>query len=151
MNNGSCQEFLNINQSILANQRVWDFACNCSDLFYGQRCSLKIDVCKNETCSGNGLCYDNLTKAACDCFLDYSGDQCETQSPKLITIKQIITSVSILAIILICLFYLTFFAMDIFKFFMKTHKLPKKNLKNKTVKKNVPEKIVQCKPVYVNQ
>ena len=52
----------------------FDFKCHCKDNFYGKRCENKINLCQNETCSGNGLCKSKNTTIKCEflvsiCFM----------------------------------------------------------------------------------
>ncbi|RNA05564.1 neurogenic locus notch -like protein [Brachionus plicatilis] len=76
------------------NNRTYTCKCmsndNRSSLFYGLNCEKKIDVCQNETCSGNGVCYDGGFEPKCKCFSKYSGDKCQIESQEMKTIKAII-------------------------------------------------------------
>jgi hypothetical protein len=145
LNNGECFDFLNVNQTILTNQKVWDFSCNCSQFYFGERCESKINVCQNETCSGNGHCFDNSSVATCKCFIYFSGPRCEIEESQLKTIKQVISVTAITAILLISAFYLSFFVMDIIKlssiFQEKNQKVSRKELPK------IKEEI-KVKPVY---
>ena len=145
LNNGECTDILNVNQTILTNQKVWDFSCNCSKFFFGQRCESKINVCQNETCSGNGHCFDNSSEATCKCFIYFSGPQCNIEESKLKIIKQVVSVTAITAILLISAFYLSFFIMDIFKF---TSIFQVKN--TKVSRKELPKikEEIKVKPVY---
>jgi hypothetical protein len=92
------------------------FSCQCGNLYYGEYCQFKIDVCENETCSKNGFCKDFNNKPLCVCFALFFGDQCQTQSAELKTIKQTVTGASGVAITIIALFFATFISMDAFKY-----------------------------------
>ncbi|RNA36805.1 protocadherin Fat 1 isoform X1 [Brachionus plicatilis] len=76
LNNGTC-----VNN--LANKT---FICHCqqdnngNDLYFRKNCQNKVDVCANETCSKNGVCYDVNDKAKCKCFYSYSGEKCNIES-----------------------------------------------------------------------
>ena len=147
LNNATCNEQLNVNQTILMNQKVWDFSCNCSQFYFGNRCQSKINVCENETCNGNGLCFDNSSVATCQCFIYFNGSHCETEETVLVTIKQVTAGAAIIAISFISLFYSSFFAMDFLKF---KHLMSTTPPKISTV--NLPRKIIdnKIKPMYKN-
>ncbi|CAF1045331.1 unnamed protein product [Brachionus calyciflorus] len=112
-NNGSCINNLN-NRT---------YTCECFRpikeiiLYYGQNCELKKDICENETCSNNGKCYDIENKAECKCFSKYYGERCENESNEMKAIKTTIKITSIVAIIVLSLFFLTLICIDISKFF----------------------------------
>ncbi|CAF1132907.1 unnamed protein product [Brachionus calyciflorus] len=112
-NNGSCINNLN-NRT---------YTCECFRpikeiiLFYGQNCELKKDICENETCSNNGKCYDIENKAECKCFSKYYGERCENESNEMKAIKSTIKITSILAIIVLSLFFLTIICIDISNLF----------------------------------
>ncbi|CAF1117724.1 unnamed protein product [Brachionus calyciflorus] len=112
-NNGSCINNL-INRT---------YTCECFRpikeiiLYYGQYCELKKDICENETCSNNGKCYDIENKAECKCFSKYYGERCENESNEMKAIKSTIKITSIVAIIVLSLFFLTLICIDISNFF----------------------------------
>ncbi|RNA18724.1 protocadherin Fat 1 isoform X1 [Brachionus plicatilis] len=62
------------------------FICHCQQdnngnyLYFGKNCQNKVDVCANETCSKNGVCYDVNDEAKCKCFSSYSGEKCQIES-----------------------------------------------------------------------
>lgn len=83
LNNASCfdySNFLNNNLSIMTNTT---FNCLCDKYHEGLYCESKIDLCKNETCSGNGICQDLNNKPTCKCFSLYLGEKCDQQSSEL--------------------------------------------------------------------
>ena len=119
LNNATCVDYSNsgyYNMSRIINANSSSFYCLCDQYYKGTYCESKIDVCLNETCSSNGNCFDLNNKAKCKCFSMYSGDKCESESNELKTVKTIISLASILAIIILVLFYSCFVLMDITKF-----------------------------------
>ena len=110
----------------------YDFKCHCkSDLFYGKRCESKINLCQNETCSGNGICkviqtgQDGLNETIkCECFglNDFEGEKCETKSTKRKTIETTIKTTAWIAISSVILFYSFIFVMDFHKFLTRKEK-----------------------------
>jgi hypothetical protein len=108
MNNGLCIEVNNTN----------GFICNCSQLYKGDYCETKIDLCQNETCSKHGNCVDLGNSTKCDCFNLYLGDLCQTESNELVRVKTVISMASVIAIVTIILFYSYFVVMDFFKYFL---------------------------------
>ena len=103
LNNGTC----------IQNLTDLSYYCDCGLLFNGENCEIKMDVCQNETCSNNGMCIDLYNKPKCKCFDLYSGTRCETVSESLTRINKIKTTSIIVAIIIICLFYLFFVFLDV--------------------------------------
>jgi WD40 repeat protein len=105
------------------NNKEIDFKCQCkSKLFYGKRCENKINLCKNETCSGNGLCklineneLNETTK--CECFGKgwYEGEKCEITSLKQTIIKAVIKTTVYVAIGVVIIFFALIISMDIHK------------------------------------
>lgn len=97
----------------------------------------KINLCQNETCSGNGLCKiqneNELNETIkCECFgqNSFEGEKCEIKSTKMIVRESTVKTTSIIAIvILIGLFSLAILS-DIHSFYIKKHK-PKKQPKPK--------------------
>ena len=156
--NGICTDILDLNKTILKNQQVWDYFCNCSDDYYGRRCQTKINVCENETCSGNGLCFDNSSIPTCGCFKDFSGVQCEIRHPKLITIRKVITVSAAIAYLIIGLILLTLAIIDFTNiYFPKTKNIKlRKTVPNRyqtrpSQPKTCPTKTNRIKFTYVNQ
>ncbi|CAF1135651.1 unnamed protein product [Brachionus calyciflorus] len=107
-NNGTCV-------NILTNKT---FLCECSSrnktsLYFGKHCEYKGDLCQNETCSGNGVCYEDENKKKCKCFNLYNGLKCENESDEIKLIKAVIRTSSILALVIILLTFLTFILIDL--------------------------------------
>jgi hypothetical protein len=50
-NNGQC-----INNRIEPNKDDYNYTCNCSYPFYGDKCQFKINICQSRTCSNHGIC-----------------------------------------------------------------------------------------------
>ena len=114
------------------------FSCLCDKFYEGSFCESKVDICKNETCSGNGNCKDVNDQPKCECFAMYSGEKCETQSNELKTVKAIITFTSIIAVIFVIAFYCCILCMDLTKLCSRRERYLKKSFKkNKRAKRYV--------------
>ena len=123
LNNATCIDYTNSVSynmtSIISSSNSSEFYCSCSQYYTGTYCETKIDICQNETCSGNGNCIDKKSIPICECFALYQGDKCEIQSSELKAIKTIVTFTSIIAIITVVSFYCCIVLLDISKYFMK--------------------------------
>ena len=97
----------------IKNGTSYSFVCDCPYPFFGGRCQNKIDICKNVTCSGNGYCLGNLTEPVCVCADQYSGTNCENMSSKLKVIKQVISVASVLAAMILVIFFMSFIVIDV--------------------------------------
>ena len=108
----------------------------CNKQYEGGFCELKVDVCKNESCSGNGNCVDINNKPKCKCFSMFEGEKCEFQSNELKTVKTVKKYSAILAGVVVVVFYLTKLFMDFTKYCLKCKKkiVRKKNRKIKANK-----------------
>ena len=123
----------------------FDFKCRCrSDLFYGKRCESKVNLCQNETCSGNGVCKiiqidkETLNETInCECFgqNDFEGEKCQTKSAKMILKETTIKATAWIAISCVILFYSLIFLMDLHRFLTRFEKTSKKSAKIKEYKK----------------
>ncbi|CAF1096594.1 unnamed protein product [Brachionus calyciflorus] len=107
-NNGTCV-------NILTNKT---FLCECSprnktSLYFGKHCEYKDDLCQNETCSGNGVCYEDENKKKCKCFNSYNGLKCENESDEIKLIKAVIFTSSIVALVIILLTFFTFILINL--------------------------------------
>ena len=112
LNNGTCYQ-----NSTSLNQTADSYYCECSPLYYGTNCEYKIDVCQNETCSSNGVCKDVNSIPTCQCFLNYYGDKCQTESSQQKTIKTVTSTASIIAIATLVAFYSLIVISDLMNFF----------------------------------
>ncbi|RNA17177.1 protocadherin Fat 1 isoform X1 [Brachionus plicatilis] len=125
LNSGTCIDMIEFNRE--KNTFEFTYKCNCSEYYYGERCQYEVDLCQNMTCSSNGFCKVNATKAAvCNCFKFYSGENCQIRSKELVMIKQVISVSSIIAIVVISVMFLTLLLNDISSLFIK--KEMKKNV-----------------------
>lgn len=115
------------------------FKCLCDKHYSGRYCESKIDICQNETCSGNGRCVDARNQVKCDCFNMYLGDKCETKSNELKTIQAFISTASIIAIISVVLFYVCIILMDL-------ERICKRDKNKNKIKRNISVK----KYIYIN-
>lgn len=89
---------------------AYSFECQCSKSYTGVYCQTPVNQCINETCSGHGSCMlsrINQTDldAYCKCFYLYAGKKCETASTKLVIIRAVVSTSSIIAIIVIVSLY----------------------------------------------
>jgi hypothetical protein len=138
INNSTC---INIPRN---DSYLYDFKCNCDKYYYGIYCENKINLCQNETCTSKGLCIvDELNNTiSCRCFNLYFGDKCEFQSQELILKKQVVSLTSIIAIVIIALFYSYFIFSDLIRLFSKKNKQTKL-IKNKPkVLNEIPVKLI---------
>ena len=104
-----------------------DFKCHCkSDLYYGKRCENKINLCHNETCSGNGVCklignelfMNETTK--CECFGqgEFEGEKCKTKTQKMVARETKIKFTYIIAIVILISLYLLIISSDLHNIFI---------------------------------
>ena len=124
LNNATCLDRTNImsqihNMSSVVALNSTNFFCLCDKYHEGIYCESKIDVCRNETCSGYGICENLKNEAKCKCFSMYFGDKCEKKSDELKTIEEFISAATLIAIIIIILFYCIIFLMDLMKICIK--------------------------------
>ncbi|RNA08840.1 neurogenic locus notch -like protein [Brachionus plicatilis] len=120
LNNGICNETKVI--SSLTDHVNYEYECICSDRFYGTHCEkMKKDYCTNKTCSGNGICFFNQTseQGECKCFPLYGGNFCQIESSEMKTIRKVISTATIIAIITIFLLFSTIIILDILTIFTK--------------------------------
>ena len=118
VNDGLCIEVNNTN----------GFDCTCTEQFTGDFCESKLDLCHNVTCSSHGSCVDLGNATKCVCFDLYLGDLCEKESVELVTVRAIISITSVIAIVIIVLFYSSCVIMDLVKYFMCRDRSKKKRI-----------------------
>jgi hypothetical protein len=122
LNGGICNDTNNLTS----------FECTCQmNLFYGQNCENKFELCLNSTIcisSNQGLCQMNETKPICKCFKGYSGANCEIISTSLVLRKAFINVTAIIAIGIIVIYVIMILCFDFTKYFLmkKTIKIQKK-------------------------
>ena len=137
---------LNGGLCISENLTNFSFRCECKPSYSeGIYCENRIDICKEEKCSGNGKCIDINGQTKCECFYLYYGQKCEKQTSELESIKQGIRLSSIIAIIIMIVFYLIIVLIDLTnlkKYIKEGKKLKYKESKHR--KKNI------VKYYYVN-
>ena len=128
INNGTCTDFYS---GLITNETSL-YKCDCDDFFNGLNCELDKDLCVNETCSKNGICYQKNKETKCKCFPFYSGSKCEIESNDIQVVKVTIRTASIIAIVIIAFFYLTFILADLADlcFGRKSQPKPKHRVKN---------------------
>ena len=134
-----------------------DFICSCKDNYFGKRCESKINLCQNETCSGNGICkvitneaYQNES-IKCECFglNSFEGKKCEKKSTKMVVYEASVKTSTYVAIaVMIALSSMVIFS-DIHGYFITQ---PSNGIKKKRVNKNrtYPNKTETKKVVLLN-
>lgn len=140
LNNGNCTEFKVI--SNFTGNIDYEFKCSCSQRYYGTYCEkIKKDYCTNKTCSQNGFCFfiETSEEGECRCFRFFSGKNCEIESNDIKTIKKIISTATIIAIVTIILCLSSFILMDILSILIR------KNNKIKPI-----EKKIITRPFYIS-
>ncbi len=129
LNSGNCTNHLSSNSSL--------FKCECDSYHTGIYCENQIDLCLNSTCVPNqGYCkVTGSTTSTCVCLYGYEGVNCDQKSESLQTQKTIVSIASVLAFIILGLFWCLIFFMDYLKFFVmksslsQTYKLKKQKSK----------------------
>ncbi len=91
-----------------------NFNCRCADLYEGKYCENRINLCKNQTCSGHGKYeeFDNKT-TYCKCNNLYEGTTCDVQTEELKVIENVINWSVVIAIATIVALYLIVFILDV--------------------------------------
>ena len=149
LNSLKCQDILISTTTSQDLQFEFDFKCHCkSELFYGKRCESKINLCQNETCSGNGICkiiqakHQENETIKCECFgqNDFYGEKCEIKSSKMKIKENFIKTTVWIAILSVIFIYVFIFLMDLHRLLTKTNsslnerKRTKKIVKPKHIK-----------------
>ena len=105
-NNATCTDITYPNKTT-------DFNCTCgSDLFYGTRCESVKNVCKNVTCSNQGICINLDNNPVCQCFKNFNGTYCEIKSAQIKLISRVATSASVVSISIMSLLLAAVIAFD---------------------------------------
>lgn len=140
MNGANC-----LDSSTWPSLATTSYFCNCSSAYYGVNCELKYDLCANETCSGHGSCSAVNDVANCTCFKNYFGSLCQYEEESLKAIKQAVSAASILAIVVLVLFYAIFICNDVHSFFINRRKVGR----GTKYRENHPPILKKFKLVYV--
>ena len=90
-------------------------------------CQNKIDLCQNQTWSKQGSCIEFNNEPVCSCHYLFEGSNCESESQTLKTVKSLISTASVIAILTIVFFYSIFIASDILNIFIKKNRSEEKN------------------------
>lgn len=128
LNGGECIE-----------KNLTSFECRCKENYSGYRCEiLKNDLCENKTCSSQGYCFidQKTSKVKCKCFKYYSGENCEIREAEIEIVKITIKISTIVAIVVIILFFCFILFLDCVAVMKKTE-----------TKK---QKRIVFKPIYIN-
>ena len=113
----------------LMNETIPIYRCECNlDMFYGKQCEKTVNMCKNVTCSGHGIC--KMTSSGgneCKCQKGYEGDECDLEEMSLKIVKVAKTS----SVTIVCISFgvtiFTIVANDIWNFcLMRKEKRDKK-------------------------
>jgi hypothetical protein len=99
-------------------------------------CQNKIDLCQNQTCSKQGNCIEVNNEPVCSCHYLYEGGNCESESQALKTVKSLISTASVIAILTIIFFYSLFIASDILNIFIKKDRKDKEKDNEEEMFKN---------------
>jgi len=126
LNGGNCTDVFTDNSTY--------FTCECQSVYYGANCENTIDLCLNSTCvSSQGYCKMTGITATCVCLKGYEGENCKDKSSALKTQNAIVSMASILAFIIIALFWGLILFTDYLTYFVikdrreKEKKKPAKN------------------------
>ena len=134
-NNGTCMVYKEPNNKSNSSveDQIYDFNCNCSRYYIGQYCEVEIDMCKNETCNGNGNWNNDNSIPRCNCFLYYNGTRCDIKLQALVFIDKVTRTSSIIAISVILITVLYFILTDVTRCSKKNKmKFKESNLKDKS-------------------
>lgn len=148
LNNATCFDYSTLGSlPTLANLTTVDsYYCECGKLYYGTNCENKVDVCLNETCSGNGRCQNVNDMPTCNCFSLFSGNHCEIVSDRQKTVKSVSSTTSTVAIALMASFVLLVVLSDFVKL---VNRVLKKSSKSK-FETRIPKRKLTKKYIYVN-
>lgn len=117
LNNGEC---IPRRSDLIDEKKItYTFECKCPFPYYGVNCENIIDLCSNETCSNHGFCMQNNANISCECFLYFSGVNCEFEEKFLITAKKIISTSTVLSIIIIIFIILLMILSDILDYTLR--------------------------------
>lgn len=115
LNSGTCQDIILFNDDIYE----YNYKCLCAENYYGDVCENMIDLCENVTCSLNGFCHLNGSLLPqCTCYQYFYGTNCEKENSYLYIVKVVIKTTSIIAIIIIIVFYSIGILIDLLNIFM---------------------------------
>ena len=89
----------------IQNLTDFSFFCYCSELYYGRYCHEKVDVCKNEKCSGSGYCEEVDGKPKCKCAYLFEGEHFEIKSDQQVKIEKTVETSVVICIITVVLFW----------------------------------------------
>ena len=122
------------------------FECDCDQTggYEGRYCESMIDLCKNETCSKNGICKQNANMTtSCDCFKMFKGEKCELTTEEKKIIENTISASTATAIIILSTLFGSFILSDMITLWNNNF-----NIKIKKIKK--PKKPIRIKFIYIN-
>ena len=124
LNGGNCTNVFKLNTT--------SFECSCGHVYNGIYCENQVDLCLNSTCvKEQGYCKVSGSMVTCVCLSGYEGLNCDQKSSALKTQKAIVSMASVLAFVIMGLFWFMVFAMDYLKFFVMKDKRVKETSKVK--------------------
>ena len=113
-----CSKYGCLNNGTCINLNTTSFKCECkSEVFYGQYCENRVNLCQNRTCSHKGYCIVNETQTQCKCSNGFSGNYCETEASSVKLVKGVQFSTTIICIVCLVLCWSLFLCCDIMSFF----------------------------------
>jgi hypothetical protein len=117
LNNGTCTD----------NVTAQTYTCACnSQLYYGDNCENRVNLCANVTCSGAGYCKKVNNQAVCSCNYGFSGANCSIVATKTKITKMVNWAATLIAILFMIFVYLYVLAMDADKFYRDFFKKTRK-------------------------
>ena len=148
LNGASCSNILANNSS--------SFKCNCISSFFGTNCQNIKDLCANITCiKDQGYCQINyrdlIPTAWCFCLNGYLRDDYSQKPLALQVHKTVVSVATILAIVIISLFWAFILIMDYLKYFIIKDKLVRKTkkIKKKIIQqKNQKQRLLLYSPLF---
>ena len=132
LNNGTCVQ----NITDISNPTYF---CECDKYYEGSVCQNKIDLCQNQTCSKQGNCIEVNNEPVCSCHYLFEGSNCESESQTLKTVKSLISTASVIAILTIVFFYSLIIASDVLNIFIKKNRREEKNKEEELFKNAIEE------------
>ena len=121
-----------------ANANSTTFTCVCQNNYYGSHCEYEVNICANQTCSGNGYCLKKDNQPVCKCFSGYSGNDCDTTSNAIMFARAVKMSSVAICIGSIVFTAVIILANDVWNYFIpeSIRRKKKKSENNKKTKKH---------------
>lgn len=113
-------------------ERIMSYKCNCTENYFGSNCQNAVDLCfSNNSCKNNGICVSNpiTGQMKCSCLKYFSGSNCQEINWDYEVIKIVISVSTIVAIVILILFYCIIIIFDIMTY-RQTKKIERRYRKN---------------------